>query len=237
MNPKTSSLFLFLIILSLIDAVLALSVGFSYRYNASSMIEACLGAALLFLIAGGLWFYRRRSKTRGNSLALQQAIVIGMILGLLWMVEIGINNFIAPPLPARDIIDNLFWIVIALSILIFAVLQAYQTGSIVHGIEVGTWSGFVSGMLACCMALVMVVFGMRFIMQDPLNIAEWAGQQAVSPAPGMAAYFAFETFAGALGHLTILGIGMGALLGGAAGMLGVGGRRLSQRVRGLHQNR
>jgi hypothetical protein len=36
----------------------------------------------------------------------------------------------------------------------------------------------------------------------------------------MASYFAYETFAGAFLHLTVLGIGMGALLGVVGGVVG-----------------
>ena len=63
------------------------------------------------------------------------------------------------------------------------------------------------------MALSLIVFGMRFIAQDPLNISEWAVCRADSGAPTMAAYFAYETFAGAFSHLIVLGIVMGCLLG------------------------
>jgi hypothetical protein len=66
----------------------------------------------------------------------------------------------------------------------------------------------------------MIVFGMHFITHDPLNIAEWAVQQAGNNTPGMAAYFAFETFAGGFLHLLVLGIVMGALLGVAGGVIG-----------------
>jgi len=61
---------------------------------------------------------------------------------------------------------------------------------------------------------------MRFILQDSLNISEWAGRGTGGIAPSMAAYFAFETFAGAFGHLIILGLGMGSLLGFIGGSIG-----------------
>jgi hypothetical protein len=143
-----------------------------------------------------------------------------MVLGVLWLIEISINNFIAPPLPLRDNIDNIFWAAIALSILVLAIISAYRARSLLQGIKVGTWSGFVSGLIACCTALSMIVFGMHFITHDPLNIAEWGVRQAGSPAPGIASYFAYETFAGGFLHLIVLGIAMGALLGVAGGLIG-----------------
>jgi hypothetical protein len=147
---------------------------------------------------------------------------LGLILGLLWVIEIGINNYIAPPLPARDIIDNIFWGAIALSILIFAIVRAYRSGSFLLAVEGAAWNGLVSGLLACCMALFVIVFAMDFITHDPLNVTEWAARGAGNLAPTMAAYFAFETFAGAFLHLVVLGVGMGGLLGIVGAMLGKG---------------
>jgi len=50
--------------------------------------------------------------------------------------------------------------------------------------------------------------------------AEWASRRSSSAAPAIAAYFAYETFAGAFLHLVILGVVMGVLLGGVGGPLG-----------------
>jgi hypothetical protein len=42
----------------------------------------------------------------------------------------------------------------------------------------------------------------------------------------MAAYFAFETFAGAFGHLVVLKVAMGGLLGVLGGSIGKGIKRI-----------
>jgi len=80
------------------------------------------------------------------------------------------------------------------------------------------------------MALSMIVFGMRWITQDPLNIAEWAVRGAQSEAPSMAAYFAFETYAGAFLHLIVLGLMMGLLLGLIGGLVGKGIQMIVHRM-------
>ena len=77
-----------------------------------------------------------------------------------------------------------------------------------------------SGAIACCMALSLIVFGMPFIVRDPLNSAEWAERGSTSGAPNMASYFAYQTFAGAFLHLVVLGVLMGALLGAFGGLVG-----------------
>ena len=81
------------------------------------------------------------------------------------------------------------------------------------------------------MGLAVVVFGMPWLLQDPLNLAEWSVRQANTPAT-MAAYFAYETFAGAFLHLIVLGIIMGALLGIVGG---VGGRIAGMAVHFTHR--
>ena len=222
MNSTKNALYSALIVLSIIGMLLVGIVAFRYSYSSLSAIESGIGFIVLFACAGVLWLYRNRPSRYMNSVERNGVIFFGIIFGLLWIIEISINNFIAPPLPARVIVDNIFWAIIAFSILAFSIIQAYRKNSLVHGIEVGIWNGFVSGLMACCMALFVVVFGMRFILQDPLNISEWVGLGTSSTAQNMAAYFAFETFAGAFGHFIILGLVMGSLLGVIGGSVGKG---------------
>jgi hypothetical protein len=137
-------------------------------------------------------------------------------------VEIGINNISAPPQPSRDFIDNLFWAAIALGILAHATACSYAENRIGAGLSAGFWTGMVSGLTACWTALSLIVFGMGLITRDRINIDEWAARGPGSRAPTMAAYFAFETFTGALMHLVVLGIMMGGILGLLGGLLGRG---------------
>lgn len=211
-----------LIVFSIIGALLIAIAAFRYSYSSSSATASGAGFIILLALAGSLGLYRNRPSRYMNSVERNGILCFGVILGLLWIVEISINNFMAPPLPARDFVDNIFWAIIALSIFAFSMIRAYQKHSLVHGIEVGIWNGLVSGLMACCMALIMIVFGMRFILQDPLNVSEWIGRGIGITAPNMAAYFAFETLAGALGHLTVLGFVMGSLLGAIGGSVGKG---------------
>ena len=130
-------------------------------------------------------------------------------------------------MPGRDHIDNAFWAFIAIGILIASVVAAYSSGRLKNGIAVGTWSGFVSGAVACLTGLALDVFGMSLLLRDPVNLAEWANRAKGSTAPTMASYFAYETLAGALLHLVVLGVGMGLVLGVAGGTLGKLAKRAS----------
>jgi len=153
-------------------------------------------------------------------------VAFGLCFGLFWTIEISINNIIRPGLPFRDLIDNIFWAFIAISILVTAAYYAFNSNMIVEGIKSGFWSGLASGAVACLTALLMIVFGMKFILLDPLNIKEWSDLKESSGYSGMSVYFAYQTFAGALGHLFVLGIVMGVILGTIGGLFGKIGRRL-----------
>ena len=115
-----------LIALSISGALLVCFVAMRYSHDASTMIESGLGFLLLVTIAGLLWLYRNRLSQHTDSPNKNCLILFGVFLGMLWNIEISINNFIAPPLPGRDIIDNVYWAIIAASILIVSIINTYQ---------------------------------------------------------------------------------------------------------------
>lgn len=234
MNLPGNLLLSILLGISASSVALVAMIALWYSYSTWSVVESCVGFTPLLIIAVFLWFYRRRSSQRVGMPAINRAILVRIALGFLWMIEISINNLVAPPLPAHDIIDDVFWAAIALSMLILALVYTHRTDSIVRGVEAGAWSGLASGLVACGTALSVIVFGMRFLMQDPLNVAEWAERGISSAAPAIAAYFAFETFAGASGHLVVLGIGMGGVLGAVGGVAGKG---IQEATRWIHRSR
>jgi hypothetical protein len=230
-HPSNIAPLMALFIISGISTALAAFVSVKYSHTAISALESVLGIFLLFAIDGFLWIVSRRPyQTRKSSLR-NNAILCGLLLGGLWMIEIGINNFLAPPVPLRDRIDNIFWVVIAFSILVLAIVRAFRSDSLLSGIEAGAWSGFTSGLVACCAALSLIVLGMRFILRDPLNLDEWTGRGTGAAFSSMAAYFAFETFAGAFLHIIVLGLAMGGLLGIIGGGIGKSSRLVSHRLR------
>jgi hypothetical protein len=150
----------------------------------------------------------------------QNNMSLGLTIGLIWTIEIGMNNILHPKLPLRDILDNIFWAAIALLILFFAISEAFKRKKIVAGILSGFWTGTGSGIIACLSALILIVFGMRFILNDPINVDEWSGVKSTEHYPSMKVYFAYETLAGALMHFVILGIIMGLVLGVLGGVIG-----------------
>jgi hypothetical protein len=193
---------------------------FRYRpYSWPTGLEAsgCL-ISILLIATTLLLLWQLRDKIIND--LQKRNVALGLGFGLFWTVEISINNIIRPGLPLRDYIDNIFWAMIALLILITAIRDAYQTNKFLNGVKSGFWSGISSGAIACLTALIFIVFGMKYILLDPLNIKEWTDIKAGENSPGMDVYFAYQSFAGAIGHLFILGVIMGLLLGTFGGFIG-----------------
>jgi hypothetical protein len=178
------------------------------------LLVTAIGILILFL-GGPPAFAQEPDKTVG--------IWIGIVTGLLWVAEISFNNFVDPLIStghARFYVDNGIWALIVLVILATAIKSAFNAGKIAAGVRVGLWSGLISGIIACLLGLSLILFWMKFLLRDPLNISEYAFRAKGAPESRMAAYFAYETMAGSLGHLFALGIGMGLILGLLGGLVG-----------------
>ena len=214
-----------LLCILLLSAIFASIITLRYGYSASYLTAGGLGFVTLLATSGATWLITRPTRQREAPAVLDKSTLVGLALGFLWVVEIGVNNVVAPPLPARDTIDDIFWALIAVGILAASIVAAYRSGRIKHGISAGTWSGFVSGAVACGTALALVVLGMSLLLSDPINLAEWSSRARDSTAPTIASYLAWETFAGAFGHLLVLGLGMGFVLGVIGGLLGKAAKR------------
>lgn len=204
----------------IISITLVILIYFIYRpilwpfgtEAAGCLISILMLTAMLFL----LWRFKEKLT---NSLQ-KRNVAIGLCIGLLWTIEISINNFIRPDVPLRDNIDNIFWTVIAILIYVNAVREAFRTNSFTDGLKSGFWSGISSGTVACLTALALVVFGMKYILLDPLNLKEWEDVKNAASSKEMSVYFAYQTFTGAIMHLFILGAFMGLTLGVIAGLTG-----------------
>ena len=205
----------------LLAAAMLIAVLLRYPSDPRHEKVALIGLALIALSATMALLFGNKLPFAGHG--KRTGAWIGLATGLLWVIEISFNNFVDPRIStgrARFFVDNSFWAAIALTILIAALAASAEHASISSGLRVGLWSGYISGIIACLMALSLILFGMRFLLRDPLNINEYATRAHGSSVDGMASYFAYETMAGALGHLFVLGIVMGLLLGFLGGLMG-----------------
>lgn len=173
---------------------------------------------------------RRGSLGREYMTAVASSTRVGAILGVLWIAEIALNNIVAPLEPARHRWDNVFFAVIALSMFVDTAIRSFRGNKLSLGIRVGSWLGLISGLVACCAGLSLVVFGMRFLLADPYNVIEFAQRGALEP--NMATYLAFETMPGAFLHLFLVGLAMGSILGTLGGGVGKGLRLIFDKTSG-----
>src|SRR5450755_3958296 len=205
--------------LLIISAVLVLVIYFRYpalQWSLKIEAGACL-ISLIILIVLILLIKKFKNELSDKS---KKNLNAELYFGLLEKIEISMNNIIQPRLPLRDYLDNIFWGIIAVLILYVSYKDAFDTKKIIAGIKAGFFSGFGSGIVACLTALILICFGMKLLLKDPVNIAEWGDINGKTNYPDMASYFAYQTFAGAIMHLIILGIIMGILLGIIGGLIG-----------------
>lgn len=216
----------------LVSLLLVLCTFFLYRGTNWPLgvqgMEA--GGAFALLFALNLIFFLQKRRTADLNRYHQESVTLGLFIGLLWTAEISMNNILQPGLPTRDILDDLFWAAIAFIILMASIRYAYRTNEIQCGIKVGFWGGLSSGAVACLTALLFIVGGMQLLLHDPLNTAEWSARGATSGTSNMAVYFAYQTLAGALLHLVVLGAMMGIVLGLVGGVLGRVGNYIGKKM-------
>lgn len=216
-KSKSNSILRITIILSIFFVIL---IYFLYRpvtWPWGSEAAGCLVALVML----GSTFYLLRTRKEKFITALQKRnVAVGLCFGLLWTAELFINNFIRPGLALRDNIDNILFSIVAFLIFLNAARDAFTTNNFSNGLKSGFWSGISSGAIACITALILIVFGMKYIMRDPLNLELWNNVNGTSDPPGMATFFAYQTFQLAIMHLFILGALMGLFLGSMAGLTG-----------------
>jgi hypothetical protein len=210
----------FLRIILMLNIILVISIYFLYRpysWPIGSESFGCLLSLILIAITVLLLWLLKDKITDDLQ---KRNVSLGLIFGLLWTIEIGINNLIRPGLPLRDNIDDIFLAIIALLILITAIMDAYRTNKFLCGVKSGFWTGLGSGAIACFTALILIVFGMKYLLLDPVNIKEWTDIKATENSPGIDVYFAYQTFTGAVLHLYLLGAILGLVLGSVGGLFG-----------------
>jgi hypothetical protein len=216
----------------LVPAVLSLELLVVSRHpgtDPAAWAITGVGAAMLIGLGAVAWRASPRSEPGLRSATWRLGVWTGLALGAMWILEIGINNVFPAdrvPIGARDLADDVIWALISLATILVAGVAAHRAGSIAAGAAVGVWSGAVSGLLAYLAGLVVVAFFIEALKRSPDLIAEFPS----SGAADLATYVTYTTIGwplgGAAGHLWLLGIGAGALLGTVGG----GAARLSARV-------
>jgi hypothetical protein len=108
------------------------------------------------------------------------------------------------------VVDNITWVLVGVVTVVAAAMVTVHTRRWRSGLRAGVWSGVGSGLGASLGGAALLALLRPFVERDPLMRTEW---QQRDPGVDLATYVTRETMAGVGGHLWVLGIAQGALLG------------------------
>ncbi|WP_432993861.1 hypothetical protein [Dactylosporangium sp. CA-233914] len=184
---------------------------------------AVAGSAVVLVAV--TWWLAGRARVPDRRVVLRSGLGSGLLLGLLWVAEIGFNNLTPHTVStaaARGVLDNVTWAVVGILTLVVAAAITARTRRWRSGLRAGVWSGVGSGLGAALGGAILLAFLRAFVEDDPLMRAEWQ-QRGMDVA--LPAYVSRETMAGVGGHLWVLGVGQGAVLGLIASLLTIAASR------------
>ncbi|MEV6850674.1 hypothetical protein [Actinoplanes sp. NPDC051411] len=180
------------------------------------------------------WWLTGRAAAPDRRMVLTWGLGSGLGLGAVWIAEIAFNNLTPHTVStagARGVLDNITWAVVGVGTLMAAGAVTARTRRWRSGLRAGVWSGVGSGLGAALGGAVLLALFRSSVEDDPLMRAEW---QQRNPGVALPAYVTRETMAGVGGHLWLLGMAQGALLGLIASSIMIGvirDRSLVQPVR------
>jgi hypothetical protein len=175
--------------------------------------ESLLVAGSAVALVAVTWLLTGRRDTLDQRIVLGGGLGSGLVLGGLWMAEIAFNNLTPHALStagARGVLDNATWAVVGVVTVVVAGAVAARTHRWRSGLRAGVWSGVGSGLGAALGGAVLLAFLRSSVEGDPLMRTEW---QQRGQSVDLAVYVTRETMAGVGGHLWVLGVVQGALLG------------------------
>lgn len=172
---------------------------------------AVFGSTVLLIAVA--WWLTGRTGVVDRTIVLAWGLGSGAILGALWIAEIAFNNLTPHSIStasARGWLDNATWAVVGVVTAAAAARVTVATRRWRSGVRAGAWSGVGSGLGAAAGGALLLAFLRPLVERDPLMQTEWRVQGS---GVRLAAYVTRETMAGVWGHLWVLGIAQGALLG------------------------
>ena len=183
--------------------------------------ESLAVAGSVIVLVAVAWWPAGRAGAPDRGLVLGWGLGSGLVLGGLWILEIGFNNLTPHSVStagARGVLDNVTWALVGVVTVVVAVAVTVRTGRWRSGLRAGVWSGVGSGLGAALGGALLLALFRTSVEDDPLMRDEW---RRLGGGVGLPAYVARETMAGVGGHLWVLGVAQGALLGLLASLVAV----------------
>lgn len=183
--------------------------------------ESLAVAGSVIVLVAVAWWLAGRAGAPDRGLVLGWGLGSGLVLGGLWILEIGFNNLTPHSVStagARGVLDNVTWALVGVVTVVVAVAVTVRTGRWRSGLRAGVWSGVGSGLGAALGGALLLALFRTSVEDDPLMRDEW---RRLGGGVGLPAYVARETMAGVGGHLWVLGVAQGALLGLLASLVAV----------------
>jgi hypothetical protein len=178
--------------------------------------EAVVVAGSTLVMVALSWWLAGRPGVRDGRVVLAWGLGSGAFLGALWIAEIAFNNVTPHSVStaaARGVLDDLTWAIVGVVTAVAAGRVTAVTGRWRSGIRTGAWSGVGSGLGAGVGGALLVGFLRPLVERDPLMVAEWRER---SSTLDLSVYVTRETLAGVGGHIWVLGLVQGVLLGALA---------------------
>jgi hypothetical protein len=189
-------------------AVVRLPVG-----DSTVWVESLVVAGSTVALVAVTWWLTGRADRRDQRLVLTWGLGSGLVLGGLWIAEIAFNNLTPHTVSTagtRGVLDNVTWAVVGAGTAVAAGAVTARTRRWRSGVRAGIWSGVGSGLGAALGGAVLLASFRSSVEDDPLMYDEWRQR---SYGLDLSVYVTRETMAGVGGHLWVLGLAQGALLG------------------------
>jgi hypothetical protein len=181
--------------------------------DATAWVESLVVAASTVAIVAVTWWLTGRADRRDQRLVLTWGLGSGLLLGGLWIAEIAFNNLTPHTVSTagtRGVLDNITWAVVGVVTAVAAGAVTARTRRWRSGLRAGAWSGVGSGLGAALGGAILLALFRSSVEADPLMYDEWRQR---GPGVDLSVYVTRETMAGVGGHLWVLGLAQGALLG------------------------
>jgi len=196
-----------------IAAAVVLAVVRLPARDAAVWAESLTVAVSVVALVAVTWWLTGRADRQDQHVVLTWGLGSGLVLGGLWIAEIAFNNLTPHTVSTagtRGVLDNLTWAVVGMGTVVAAGGVAARTGRWRSGLRAGVWSGVGSGLGAALGGAVLLACFRSFVEDDPLMRDEW---RLRDHGVDLSLYVTRETMAGVGGHLWVLGVVQGALLG------------------------